>query len=112
MKLLFSKGHLWDSLGIFGEIDWDTPRQIFTLSLINQTVCRGDFPIVIIRYDFLGYNKHLIQISTLISPQAERGECGIENRHSTAQGFWRCYDFSGARIWVAGKGATGDPAVP
>ena len=37
-----SKGHLWDSLDIFGEIYWDTPRQIFTLSLINQTVCTVD----------------------------------------------------------------------
>ena len=38
-KLINFKGHLWDSLGIFGEIYWDIPRQIFTLSLINQTVC-------------------------------------------------------------------------
>ena len=38
-RLINFKEHLWDSLGIFGEIYWDIPRQIFTLSLINQTVC-------------------------------------------------------------------------
>ena len=38
-KLINFKGQLWDSLGIFGEIYWDIPRQIFTLSLNNQTVC-------------------------------------------------------------------------
>ena len=34
------KGHLWDSLDKIEEIYWDTSRQIFTLSLINQIVCR------------------------------------------------------------------------
>ena len=37
-KLIAFKGHLWDCLGIFRESYWDTFRQIFTLSLINQTV--------------------------------------------------------------------------
>ena len=33
------KGHLWDSLDKIEDIYWDTSRQIFTLSLINQIVC-------------------------------------------------------------------------
>ena len=37
-KLIAFKGHLWDCLGIFRESYWDTFRQIFMLSLINQTV--------------------------------------------------------------------------
>ena len=33
------KGNLWDRLDKIEEIYWDTSRQIFTLSLINQIVC-------------------------------------------------------------------------
>ena len=41
-KRINFKGHVWDSLSTFWEIYWDIPRQIFTLSLINQTVCTVD----------------------------------------------------------------------
>ena len=37
--LLIVKGHPWDSLDFFGKNFRDTSRQIFTLSLINDTVC-------------------------------------------------------------------------
>ena len=46
--LLHVKGHLWDSQDIFLEILRDTSRQIFTLSLINNIVCKsGNFADVI-----------------------------------------------------------------
>ena len=37
------KGQLWDSLDEIEEIYQDTSRQIFTLSLINQTVCNSKY---------------------------------------------------------------------
>ena len=41
------KGHLWDNLDEIEEIYWDTSRQSFTLSLINQIVFKqSDPPIV------------------------------------------------------------------
>ena len=33
---LYIKGHLWDSLHIFGDFLWDSTGLIFTLSLINE----------------------------------------------------------------------------